>query len=273
MHPTVQSVLLIASLVCHSVRAAPNDGKYNPRKYSGSGKYVHKGDGDYVDDVRRYRYVHYDDGDRGRYFHVHIPYDGGYGNYEGGHEPYRFPPYDPAGEYAEIVNKYSSDPYRGNAYDISKPSIYLESGVPSVSESHTASSVVDVRQSLLPGPGTAYLPVRSPDELPDVRQSLLPGPGTAYLPVLTPQEEKQLASGFSNRQPGILPHPNSVDRPDHFTATTPKPTTTTSTTTQPPPVTTAANIPTLAGDQKVDHLQQPCLATSGPLRLTSSGAR
>jgi hypothetical protein len=48
----------------------------------------------------KWKYVHYDDGDRGRYIHIDVPYDGGYGNYEGGHEKYRTPAYDPTGEYS-----------------------------------------------------------------------------------------------------------------------------------------------------------------------------
>ncbi|XP_035775236.1 uncharacterized protein LOC118457626 isoform X2 [Anopheles albimanus] len=109
--PTSISSAIGVLLLLQIVQSAPNDGKYNPRKYNKNGKYVHRGE-DYVEDLSRYKYVHYDDGDRGRYFHIHIPYDGGYGNYEGGHEPYRFPPYDPTGEYAELISKYSSDPFK-----------------------------------------------------------------------------------------------------------------------------------------------------------------
>uniref|UniRef100_A0A182NUJ5 Uncharacterized protein n=1 Tax=Anopheles dirus TaxID=7168 RepID=A0A182NUJ5_9DIPT len=255
------AVLIVSILIHHAAHAAPNDGKYNPKKYSNSGKYVHKSEGDYVEDVSRYRYVHYDDGDRGRYFHIHIPYDGGYGNYEGGHEPYRFPPYDPAGEYAELISKYSSDPYRANSYDIKKPSIYLEYGVPSVSESNTASSVLDVRKSLLPGPGTAYLPVPDPNEL-DVRKSLLPGLGTGYLPVLTPTEQR-LAIESSEKRPKVLPHPNSVADVDHLTTSARAPTT------QPP--VDATTVPNIATDRTEDALHNhPCFATSGPLKLSKT---
>uniref|UniRef100_A0A182Q6L2 Uncharacterized protein n=1 Tax=Anopheles farauti TaxID=69004 RepID=A0A182Q6L2_9DIPT len=257
------SILIVSILFHHAVHAAPNDGKYNPKKYSKNGKYVHTGEGDYVEDLSRYRYVHYDDGDRGRYFHIHIPYDGGYGNYEGGHEPYRFPPYDPAGEYAEIISKYSSDPYRADTYDIKKPSIYLEYGVPSVSESNTASSVVDVRKSLLPGPGTAYLPVTDPNEL-DVRTSLLKGPGTAYLPVLTPAEQR-LAIGSSEKSSKVVPHPNSLDGVDHLTTSSNRATPTT----QPPiEMTTAANVDTDRTEGSLHN--QPCFATSGPLKLSKT---
>ncbi|XP_052893141.1 uncharacterized protein LOC128300928 [Anopheles moucheti] len=259
-------ILVCLFLVYSVIRGAPNDGKYNPRKYSKNGKYVHGGEGtgDYVEDVNRYRYVHYDDGDRGKYFHIHIPYDGGFGNYEGGHEPYRYPPYDPAGEYAEQVNKYSYDPYRANSYDIQKPSIYLEYGVPSVSETNTASSVVDVRKSLLPGPGTAYLPVAESDEL-DVRKSLLPGPGTAYLPVLKP-EEQSLTIGLSEKRPKVLPHPNSIDGVDHLT-TASHDSSLRATTTQPPIETTTG--PNIGTEQTTDGSlhNQPCFATSGPLKL------
>uniref|UniRef100_A0A182PJH6 Uncharacterized protein n=1 Tax=Anopheles epiroticus TaxID=199890 RepID=A0A182PJH6_9DIPT len=272
---TPTSVLIISLLVSCIVLGAPNDGKYNPRKYNKNGKYVHRGEGDYVEDLSRYRYVHYDDGDRGRYFHIHIPYDGGYGNYEGGHEPYRYPPYDPAGEYAEQVNKYSYDPFRADSYDIKKPSIYLEYGVPSVSESNTASSVVDVRKSLLPGPGTAYLPVAESGEL-DVRQSLLPGPGTAYLPVLTSSEQK-LAIGSSEKRSKVVPHPNSLDSIDHLTtAASSERDAVRAATTQPPiETTTTPNIVTDRTGSTDDgdgtlHLNQPCLATSAPLKLSKS---
>ncbi|XP_035914883.1 uncharacterized protein LOC118513359 isoform X2 [Anopheles stephensi] len=263
------SVLVCLILVCSVVQGAPNDGKYNPRKYNKNGKYVHRGEGDYVEDLSRYRYVHYDDGDRGRYFHIHIPYDGGYGNYEGGHEPYRFPPYDPAGEYAEQINKYSYDPFRANAYDIKKPSIYLEYGVPTVSETNTASS--DVRKSLLPGPGTAYLPAAESDEL-DVRKSLLPGLGTGYLPVLTPQEQG-LAIGLSEKRSKALPHPNSIDGVDHLTTTaSTHDNSARATTTQSPIETsTVSNIGTDRTDGPADDSlhNHPCIATSGPLKLAA----
>ncbi|KFB44255.1 hypothetical protein ZHAS_00012032 [Anopheles sinensis] len=281
---------ILSIMVCFTVlQAAPNDGKYNPKKYGKSGKYVHSGEGDYVEDVSRYRYIHYDDGNRGRYFHIHIPYDGGYGNYEGGHEPYRYPPYDPTGEYAyvlarlisfckfpldkiflfiytissEIINKYSSDPYRANAYDIKKPSIYLEYGVPTVSESNTASSVVDVRQSLLRGPGTAYLPAKEPEL--DVRKSLLPGPGTAYLPVLTP-EEQRLAS---EKKAKILPHPNSLQgKEDASSKTGSGEGATASVSTDDSRATTTDSLPTDAGESALHN--QPCFAVSGTLKLSKT---
>ncbi|XP_058122478.1 uncharacterized protein LOC131293386 [Anopheles ziemanni] len=255
---------ILSIMVCFTVlQAVPNDGKYNPKKYGKSGKYVHSGEGDYVEDVSRYRYIHYDDGNRGRYFHIHIPYDGGYGNYEGGHEPYRYPPYDPTGEYAEIISKYSSDPYRANAYDIKKPSIYLEYGVPTVSESNTASSVVDVRQSLLPGPGTAYLPAKEPEL--DVRKSLLPGPGTAYLPVLTSEEQK-LAS---EKKAKILPHPNSLQgKEDASSKTGSAEGANTSASTDDSRATTTDSLPTDAGENALHN--QPCFAVSGTLKLSKT---
>ncbi|XP_050078334.1 uncharacterized protein LOC126565220 isoform X2 [Anopheles maculipalpis] len=268
-HYSPASVLVYLILVYSVVRGAPNDGKYNPRKYNKNGKYVHRGE-DYVEDLSRYRYVHYDDGDRGRYFHIHIPYDGGYGNYEGGHEPYRFPPYDPAGEYAEQINKYSYDPFRANSYDIKKPSIYLEYGVPSVSETNTASSVVDVRKSLLPGPGTAYLPVPESGEL-DVRKSLLPGLGTGYLPVLTPQEQS-LAIEQSEKRSKVLPHPNSIDGVDHLTTTASHDNSARATTRQSSiESTTVTNIGTDRADRPTDESlhNHPCIATSGPLKLVA----
>lgn len=55
--------------------------------------------GAWMDSTDKWRYRHYDDGDRGQYIHIDIPYDGGYGNYEGGHEIYRTPGYDSTGEY------------------------------------------------------------------------------------------------------------------------------------------------------------------------------
>ncbi|XP_052863991.1 uncharacterized protein LOC128270620 [Anopheles cruzii] len=230
-----QSAIVLFVLL-QIVHPAPNDGKYNPRKYNKNGKYVHQGEGDYTEDLSRYKYVHYDDGDRGRYFHVHIPYDGGFGNYEGGHEPYRFPPYDPAGEYAELISKYSSDPH------------------PSVSETNTASSVLDVRKSLLPGPGTAYLPV--PDPSLDVRKSLLPGLGTAYLPVLGP-DENSLAIGSSQKNSKFVTY-NGADG-DRNTLTTHSDTTTINTTPTP------TDMPR---DESLHN--QPCFATSGTLQLSKT---
>lgn len=37
----LQGVLLLLQIV----QSAPNDGKYNPRKYNKNGKYVHRGEG------------------------------------------------------------------------------------------------------------------------------------------------------------------------------------------------------------------------------------
>ncbi|XP_049537808.1 uncharacterized protein LOC125952400 isoform X1 [Anopheles darlingi] len=259
-------------LLLQIVQSAPNDGKYNPRKYNRNGKYVHRGEGDYVEDLSRYKYVHYDDGDRGRYFHIHIPYDGGYGNYEGGHEPYRFPPYDPTGEYAELISKYSQDPFRNNVYDIKKPSIHLEYGVPYLSETNTASS--DVRKSLLPGPGTAYLPVAESDL--DVRKSLLPGLGTGYLPVLAPEEQGS-ATGSSERNSKFTPYHTSGED-NHLSLTTasgansaelrateePR-STPASSKEDDKPHTTTDSPPT--DDSLHNH---PCFATSGPLKLSKA---
>ncbi|XP_058449254.1 uncharacterized protein LOC131429221 [Malaya genurostris] len=169
-----------------SSRAA-DDGKYSKRKYfsSNNGKYVHKNEGDYVEDLDRYRYVHYDDGDRGRYIHVHIPYDGGYGNYAGGHEPFRNPPYDATGLYAyvqrpkndtclRLLEQYSNtcsdniidSPFRANEYDIKKPELYLEYGTP-YPEFNYGASVHREKQTPITTdsdprasnfPGTGYLP-------------------------------------------------------------------------------------------------------------------
>ncbi|XP_065077637.1 uncharacterized protein LOC135700898 isoform X2 [Ochlerotatus camptorhynchus] len=159
--------LILGTISCTSARAA-HDGKYNKRKYNygNHGKYVHTNGGDYVEDLDRYRYVHYDDGDRGRYIHSHVPYDGGFGNYEGGHEPFRNPPYDATGLYADSS---LDNPYKSNEYDIKQPSIYLEYGTPeseyvdasSRQEKQTSAAIgLDPRASTFPG--TAYLPVPRP---------------------------------------------------------------------------------------------------------------
>ncbi|XP_058816269.1 uncharacterized protein LOC131679545 [Topomyia yanbarensis] len=179
--------LLMLGLAPGVPARAADDGKYNKRKYfnGNHGKYVHKNEGDYVEDLDRYRYVHYDDGDRGRYIHVHVPYDGGYGPYEGGHEPYRNPPYDATGLYAyvqrpkndtclRLLEQYSNtcsdsiidSPFKTNEYDIRKPELYLEYGAPYSEFNYgasthrvkqtSASAALDPRVSNFPG--TAYLP-------------------------------------------------------------------------------------------------------------------
>ncbi|XP_055544884.1 uncharacterized protein LOC129729974 isoform X2 [Wyeomyia smithii] len=164
------ATLLLAALLLETVpqtaSRAADDGKYSKRKYinGNHGKYRHTNEGDYVEDLDRYRYVHYDDGDRGRYIHVHIPYDGGYGNYEGGHEPFRNPPYDATGLYAD--SNVGSGPFRSNEYDIKKPSLYLEYGTPYPELNYGASThrikqtapsaELDPRVSNFPA--TGYLP-------------------------------------------------------------------------------------------------------------------
>ncbi|XP_055632928.1 uncharacterized protein LOC129773356 [Toxorhynchites rutilus septentrionalis] len=181
-------VALTLGIVFRVHARAANDGKYDKRRYS-SGKYMHTNEGDYVEDLERYRYVHYDDGDRGRYIHVHVPYDGGYGNYEGGHEPYRNPPYDATGLYAyvqrprnesclRLLEQYyntcsdssADNPFKVHEYDIKQPNLYLEYGTPypefnfdasSKQEKQTLSSAEpDARMSNFPG--IAYLPVPEP---------------------------------------------------------------------------------------------------------------
>ncbi|KXJ76683.1 hypothetical protein RP20_CCG009185 [Aedes albopictus] len=179
-------------IIVETAARAAHDGKYNKQKYGNGnhGKYVHTNGGDYVEDLDRYRYVHYDDGDRGRYIHVHVPYDGGYGNYEGGHEPFRNPPYDASGLYAyvqkpknesclRLLEQYSNtcsdsslnNPFKANEFDIRQPSIYLEYGTPepeyvdasSLQEKLTSASLagqLDPRASTFPG--TSYLPVPKP---------------------------------------------------------------------------------------------------------------
>ncbi|XP_062711015.1 uncharacterized protein LOC109420713 isoform X2 [Aedes albopictus] len=191
-------------IIVETAARAAHDGKYNKQKYGNGnhGKYVHtnggkvaltdslslhttgthimhhnwpnhphtdwRSVGDYVEDLDRYRYVHYDDGDRGRYIHVHVPYDGGYGNYEGGHEPFRNPPYDASGLYADSS---LNNPFKANEFDIRQPSIYLEYGTPepeyvdasSRQEKLTSASSagqLDPRASTFPG--TSYLPVPKP---------------------------------------------------------------------------------------------------------------
>nr|XP_029708852.1 LOW QUALITY PROTEIN: exocyst complex component 5-like [Aedes albopictus] len=157
-------------IIVETAARAAHDGKYNKQKYGNGnhGKYVHTNGGDYVEDLDRYRYVHYDDGDRGRYIHVHVPYDGGYGNYEGGHEPFRNPPYDASGLYADSS---LNNPFKANEFDIRQPSIYLEYGTPepeyvdasSRQEKLTSASSagqLDPRASTFPG--TSYLPVPKP---------------------------------------------------------------------------------------------------------------
>uniref|UniRef100_A0A182KJ16 Uncharacterized protein n=1 Tax=Anopheles christyi TaxID=43041 RepID=A0A182KJ16_9DIPT len=43
---TPTSILIYLCLMYHNVLSAPNDGKYNPRKYNKNGKYVHRGEGE-----------------------------------------------------------------------------------------------------------------------------------------------------------------------------------------------------------------------------------
>lgn len=188
---------LILETASHVVARAADDGKYNKRKYVGGnrGKYRHTNEGDYVEDLDRYRYVHYDDGDRGRYIHVHIPYDGGYGNYAGGHEPFRNPPYDATGLYAyvqrpkndtclRLIEQYfntcsdpsvDSVPFRTSDNDVQKPSLYLEYGTPYPELNYQASTHREKQAA------------RSAE--PDPRASKFPG--IAYLPALeTPIEQR-----------------------------------------------------------------------------------
>ncbi|XP_055589314.1 uncharacterized protein LOC129741602 [Uranotaenia lowii] len=179
---------------------AANDGKYNKQRYS-SGRYVHRNDGDYVESLDRYRYVHYDDGDRGRYVHVHIPYDGGYGNYEGGHEPYRNPPYDASGVYAyvqkpknetclRLLEQYSNTCSDSSSdflpkttmFDYKKPSIYLEYGTPEFEISSEASSK-QVKKTSVSGES-------------DPRMSTFPG--IEYLPPHDSSEQEKANNGQNN---------------------------------------------------------------------------
>lgn len=184
---------LMLNLITIGRISAQENGKYDKKKYSygNHGKYRHTTSGDYVDDLDRYRYVHYDDGDRGRYIHMHVPYDGGYGNYEGGHEPFRSPPYDASGLYAyvqrpqnesclRLLEQYSktcSDssvkgPFKTTEFDIRRPSVYTEYGTPypelnygassQIKKTSSSSGTLDPRASNFPGLG--YLPVPKPSK-------------------------------------------------------------------------------------------------------------
>ncbi|XP_062542082.1 uncharacterized protein LOC134210072 [Armigeres subalbatus] len=192
-------------IIVIAIVRAEHDGKYSKNRYGtgNHGKYVHTNGGDYVEDVDRYRYVHYDDGDRGRYIHVHFPYDGGYGNYAGGHEPFRNPPYDASGLYAyvqkpknesclRLLEQYYNtcsdssldNPFKSNEYDIKQPSIYLEYGTPEPEfvdasspqgKLSSASSAREHDPRISSFPATAYLPVPKPprnEYLPPVRPKL-----------------------------------------------------------------------------------------------------
>ncbi|GAB0093180.1 uncharacterized protein DMENIID0001_082550 [Sergentomyia squamirostris] len=84
----------------------PDDGKYKPNAYAKKGQYVHQDDGKYGDNPAKWRYVHVDDQrEKGKYIHIHIPYDGGYGPYSHLDNPYKHidNPYihdiEPQGEY------------------------------------------------------------------------------------------------------------------------------------------------------------------------------
>ncbi|XP_037902686.1 uncharacterized protein LOC119646332 isoform X2 [Hermetia illucens] len=81
------------------------------------GKYVHK----------TYPYVHvHDNRELGIYHHIHIPYDGGYGPYNGTNIPYI---HDEHGAYSQehAVSTLDINP---DSYDIPKPEILLEYGFP-----------------------------------------------------------------------------------------------------------------------------------------------
>lgn len=168
---TAATPLVIGLMVSLISSASGENGKYDKKKYGygNHGKYYHTTSGDYVDDVDRYRYVHHDDGDRGRYFHVHVPYDGGYGNYEGGHEPFRNPPYDASGIYADST---VNGPFQTTEFDIRRPSVYSEYGTPVSELNYGASSQQIKKTSSTTGndprasnfPGLGYLPVPKPSK-------------------------------------------------------------------------------------------------------------
>ncbi|XP_053692227.1 uncharacterized protein LOC128740689 [Sabethes cyaneus] len=215
MTPGNLAAFILATAPQTAARAA-DDGKYNKRKYvSGNhGKYVRTNEGDYVEDLDRYRYVHYDDGDRGRYIHVHIPYDGGYGNYEGGHEPFRNPPYDATGLYAYVqrpkndtclrmIEQYfntcsdfnvDGNPFRASEYDIKKPSLYLEYGTPYAEFNYGASTRREKQSA------------RSAE--PDPRVSKFPG--LTYLPALESPTEHKNPNEFVRKQQKLVPPVGSL---------------------------------------------------------------
>uniref|UniRef100_A0A1B0DG99 Uncharacterized protein n=1 Tax=Phlebotomus papatasi TaxID=29031 RepID=A0A1B0DG99_PHLPP len=79
-------VLVVATTTSQGV----DDGKYRPSQQVKKGQYVHVEDGKYVDNAAKWRYVHvHDQREKGKYIHVHIPYDGGYGPYSHIDNPYK----------------------------------------------------------------------------------------------------------------------------------------------------------------------------------------
>uniref|UniRef100_A0A1B0GJ97 Uncharacterized protein n=2 Tax=Lutzomyia longipalpis TaxID=7200 RepID=A0A1B0GJ97_LUTLO len=87
-----------------------DDGKYKPNQYAKKGQYVHEDNGKYEENPAKWRYVHvHDQREKGKYIHVHIPYDGGYGPYSHLDNPYIHEdnPYihdiEPKGEYRGLM--------------------------------------------------------------------------------------------------------------------------------------------------------------------------
>ncbi|XP_039438617.1 uncharacterized protein LOC120419846 isoform X2 [Culex pipiens pallens] len=239
--PLVIHMMLALNTIRQS-SAAPENGKYDKKKYGygNHGKYTHTTSGDYVDDVDRYRYVHYDDGDRGRYIHVHVPYDGGFGNYEGGHEPFRNPPSDASGLYADTTVR---GPFKTTEFDIRKPSVYTEYGTPYPELNYGASSQQIKKTSSATGtdprasnfPGLGYLPVPKPSKeyLPPVAKHQLSESSKQIKVVplesrtfsVTTGSGEQIATKIPEKQTRIT----LAQRPTTEPSTTPRSTTTAST--------------------------------------------
>uniref|UniRef100_A0A1Q3FQF8 Putative conserved secreted protein n=1 Tax=Culex tarsalis TaxID=7177 RepID=A0A1Q3FQF8_CULTA len=245
---------------------AAENGKYDKKKYGhgNHGKYTHTTTGDYVDDLDRYRYVHYDDGDRGRYIHVHVPYDGGFGNYEGGHEPFRNPPYDASGLYAyvqrpqnesclRLLEQYSktcSDssvkgPFQTTEFDIRKPPVYTEYGTPYPELNYGASSQQIKKTSSATGtdprasnfPGLGYLPVPKPSKeyLPPAVEHRGSGSSNQIKVVHAENRTFSVTTGSGEQIATKIPEKQTritlAQRPTTEPSTTPRSTTTTTKTT------------------------------------------
>lgn len=261
---TAATPLVIGLMVSLISSASGENGKYDKKKYGygNHGKYYHTTSGDYVDDVDRYRYVHHDDGDRGRYFHVHVPYDGGYGNYEGGHEPFRNPPYDASGIYAyvqrprnesclRLLEQYSqtcsdstvNGPFQTTEFDIRRPSVYSEYGMPVSELNYGASSQQikktssttgnDPRASNFPGlgylpvpkPSKEYLPAASERRISESSKKIKVVPLESRVVAITTDSDRKFATKIPEAQTRIT----LAQRPSTEPSTTPRSTTPVST--------------------------------------------
>ncbi|KAL7039905.1 hypothetical protein ACKWTF_000170 [Chironomus riparius] len=109
-----KSSIASGKYVDNSGRYKDNSGKYVDNK----GKYVDNS-GKYVADLEKFIYRH---DNRGKYVHVHIPYNGGYGPFKN--------PYEHDGRPYMHDDKKFSDPFQVEVFTDKTPSVYREYGAP-----------------------------------------------------------------------------------------------------------------------------------------------